>query len=98
MINNKKTFLRQYRDKCLRMTPISSLKTEALKELEEETLNQVEEILLIQEKEIKRTLKTSTNSWCYIFSSERFSKEAKNIACKKMEEAGYKVTENKIFW
>lgn len=98
MMNNKKDFFRQYRDKYLRMTPISFLRTLALKELEEETLNQVEEILLIQEEEIKRTLKTSTNSWCYILSFEKFSKEAKNIACKKMEEAGYKVTENKIFW
>lgn len=98
MTNNKKEFFRQYKNRCLQIPPISQLRAEALKEKEEETLNQVEEILLIQEKEIKRTLKTSTNSWCYIFSSERFSKEAKNIACKKMEEAGYKVTENKIFW
>lgn len=98
MTNNKKEFFRQYKNRCLQIPPISQLRAEALKELEEETLNQVEEILLIQEEEIKRTLKTSTDNWCLIFSSERFSKEAKNIACKKMEEAGYKVTENKIFW
>lgn len=108
MINNKKDFIRQYKDKCLQIPPISQLKAEALKEKEEEIQKETEEILALQINEVKKAMKNNKN-YCYWISfvklnnlmtdvERRYSIEAENKARQIFEKSGYTITQRKISW
>lgn len=107
MINNKKDFIRQYKDKCLRIPSISQLKAEALKEKEEEIQKETEEILALQINEVKKAMKNNKN-YCYWISfiklnlmankERRYSIEAENRVRRIFEKSGYTITQAKINW
>lgn len=108
MMNNKKNFFRQYRDKYLQIPPISQLKAEALKEKEEEIQKETEEILALQINEVKKAMKNNKN-YCYWISfvklnnlmtdvERRYSIEAENKARQIFEKSGYTITQRKISW
>lgn len=107
MINNKKDFIRQYKDKCLQIPPISQLKAEALKEKEEEIQKETEEILALQINEVKKAMKNNKN-YCYWISfiklnlmsdtERRYSIEAENRARQIFEKSGYTITQRRISW
>lgn len=103
MINNKKDFFRQYKNKHLQIPPISQLKAEALKEKEEEIQKETEEILALQINEVKKAMKNNKN-YCYWIlnlmsdTERRYSIEAENRACQIFEKSGYTITQRRISW